>query len=82
MQGIEWNSGNAPDTFYVHLKKNLSDKELEDFETNIRQAIKSMSEVYDGIITLVKKEPLIAIEIRVVSSNELLFEKQEIKEDF
>ena len=41
-----------------------------------------MSEVYDGIITLVKKEPLIAIEIRVVSSNELLFEKQEIKEDF
>lgn len=82
MQGIEWNSGNAPDTFYVHLKKILSDKELEDFETNIRQAIKSMSEVYDGIITLVKKEPLIAIEIRVVSSNELLFEKQEIKEDF
>lgn len=83
LQGIEWNSNTNPDIFYVHLKEAISDRTLKSFESAVRQQIKVLSqENTDGIISIVKREPFLAIKLRLAPASEVQFHGQHFEEDF
>ena len=81
MQGIE---ENKPDTYFVHINKEISDELLESFETKVRQFVKTMSnDSTDSVVKRVKREPFLAIKVRLVSTHDMiLMQKPQREEDF
>ncbi|MBZ2160238.1 hypothetical protein K1I93_09260 [Streptococcus australis] len=80
LQGIEYAT---PDIFYVHLKETPPDKTLENFETNVRQQIKVLSqENTDGVVSIVEQEPFLAIKVRLTPASEVQYHGQHFEEDF
>ena len=80
-QGIE---EDKPDTYFVHINKEISDELLAEFETKVRQVVKTMSnDSTDSIVKRVKREPFLAIEVRLVSTHDMmLMQKPQREEDF
>ncbi|MDU4838719.1 MAG: hypothetical protein E6X66_07985, partial [Streptococcus salivarius] len=53
------------------------------FESKVRQFVKSLSNGFtDCIVSCSKREPFLAIKIRLIASNEVLVQKQHKEEDF
>lgn len=53
------------------------------FESKVRQFVKSLSNGFtDCIVSCSKREPFLAIKIRLIVSNEVLVQKQHKEEDF
>ena len=80
-QGIE---EDKPDTYFVHINKEISDELLAEFETKVRQVVKTMSnDSTDSIVKRVKCEPFLAIKVRLVSTHDMmLMQKPQKEEDF
>ena len=80
-QGIE---EDKPDTYFVHIDKEISDELLAEFETKVRQVVKTMSnDSTDSIVKRVKREPFLAIKVRLVSTHDMmLMQKPQREEDF
>lgn len=70
--------------YFVYIDKEISDGTLEDFETKVRQVVKTMSnDSTDCVVSRSKREPFIAIKIRLVSTNDMiLMQKPQREEDF
>lgn len=70
--------------YFVYIDKEISDETLGDFETKVRQVVKTMSnDSTDCVVSLSKREPFIAIKIRLVSTNDMiLMQKTHREEDF
>ena len=69
-QGIE---EDKPDTYFVHINKEISDELLAEFETKVRQVVKTMSnDSTDSIVKRVKREPFLAIKVRLVSTHDMM----------
>ncbi|MBY4973386.1 hypothetical protein K6V43_08400 [Streptococcus suis] len=81
-QGVEFPDGNQG-LYFIHLDKEISDNLLADFETKVRQAVKFMSNGYtDCVVSRSKREPFLAIKVRLLSANEVLLKNQQAEEDF
>ena len=80
-QGVE---EYKPDTYYVHIDKEISDELLAEFETKVRQVVKTMSnDSIDCVVSRSKREPFLAVKIRLVSTNDMmLMQKNQREEDF
>lgn len=80
-QGVE---EYKPDTYYVHIDKEISDELLAEFETKVRQVVKTMSnDSTDSVVKRVKREPFLAIKVRLVSTHDMmLMQKPQREEDF
>ena len=80
-QGIE---EDKPDTYFVHINKEISDELLAEFETKVRQVVKTMSnDSTDSVVKRVKREPFLAIKVRLVSTHDMmLMQKPQKEEDF
>ena len=79
-QGIEVDE---PGTYFVHIDKEISDETLADFETKVRQVVKTMSNgSTDSVVKRAKREPFLAIKIRLVSADTMLMQKNQRDEDF
>lgn len=80
-QGIE---EDKPDTYFVHINKEISDELLAEFETKVRQVVKTMSnDSTDSVVKRVKREPFLAIKVRLVSTHDMmLMQKPQREEDF
>lgn len=80
-QGVE---GYKPDTYYVHIDKEISDELLAEFETKVRQFVKTMSnDSTDSVVKRAKREPFLAIKVRLVSTHDMmLMQKPQREEDF
>ena len=80
-QGIE---EDKPDTYFVHINKEISDELLAEFETKVRQVVKTMSnDSTDSIVKRVKREPFLAIKVRLVSTHDMMLtQKSQREEDF
>lgn len=79
-QGIEVDE---PGTYFVHIDKEISDETLADFETKVRQVVKTMSNgSTDSVVKRAKREPFLAIKVRLVSSDTMLMQKNQRDEDF
>lgn len=72
------------DTYYVHIDKEISDELLAEFETKVRQVVKTMSnDSTDSVVKRVKREPFLAIKVRLVSTHDMiLMQKPQREEDF
>lgn len=69
--------------YYVHVNKEISDEALEDFEAKVRQVVKTMSnDSTDSVVKRVKREPFLAIKVRLVSADTMLVQKNQREEDF
>ena len=70
--------------YFVHIDKEISDEALEDFATKVRQVVKTMSnDSTDSVVKRVKREPFLAIKVRLVSSHDMmLMQKTQREEDF
>lgn len=70
--------------YFVHIDKEISDEALEDFATKVRQVVKTMSnDSTDSIVKRVKREPFLAIKVRLVSTHDMmLMQKTQREEDF
>lgn len=73
-----------PDTYFIHINKEISDELLAEFETKVRQVVKTMSnDSTDSVVKRVKREPFLAIKVRLVSTNDMiLMQKPQREEDF
>ncbi|HEM3214324.1 TPA: hypothetical protein U1364_001739 [Streptococcus suis] len=81
-QGVEFPDGNQG-LYFIHLEKEVSNELLWNFETKVRQAVKSMSnELTDCVVSRSKREPYLAIKVRLVSASEMLLQKNQAEEDF
>ena len=79
-QGIEVDE---PGTYFVHIDKEISDETLADFETKVRQVVKTMSNgSTDSVVKRAKREPFLAIKVRLVSADTMLMQKNQRDEDF
>lgn len=72
------------DIFFVHINKEISDELLAEFETKVRQVVKTMSnDSTDCVVSRYKREPFLAIKVRLVSTNDMmLMQKPQREEDF
>ena len=70
--------------YFVHIDKEISDEALEDFATKVRQVVKTMSnDSTDSVVKRVKREPFLAIKVRLVSTHDMmLMQKPQREEDF
>ena len=70
--------------YYVHINKEISDELLAEFETKVRQFVKTMSnDSTDSVVKRVKREPFLAIKVRLVSTHDMmLIQKPQREEDF
>lgn len=80
-QGIE---EAKPDTYFVHINKEISDELLAEFETKVRQVVKTMSnDSTDSVVKRVKREPFLAVKVRLVSTNDMMLtQNNQREEDF
>lgn len=80
VQGVEYSENGV---FFIHLDKEISDELLADFETKVRQVVKNMSnDSTDCVVSRSKREPFVAIKVRLVSADMMLMQKNQIEEDF
>ena len=72
------------DIYFVHINKEISDELLAEFETKVRQVVKTMSnDSTDCVVSRYKREPFLAIKVRLVSTNDMmLMQKPQREEDF
>jgi len=70
--------------YFVHINQEISDFLLEDFATKVRQVVKTMSnDSTDSVVKRVKREPFLAIKVRLVSTHDMmLMQKTQREEDF
>lgn len=70
--------------YYVHINKEISDELLAEFETKVRQFVKTMSnDSTDSVVKRVKREPFLAIKVRLASTHDImLMQKTQREEDF
>ena len=70
--------------YFVHIDKEISDEALGNFETKIRQVVKTMSnDSIDCVVSRSKREPFLAVKVRLVSTNDMmLMQKNQREEDF
>lgn len=70
--------------YFVHIDKEISDEALGNFETKVRQVVKTMSnDSTDSVVKRVKREPFLAIKVRLVSTHDMmLMQKPQKEEDF
>ena len=73
-----------PDTYFIHINKEISDELLAEFETKVRQVVKTMSnDSTDCVVSRYKRDPFLAIKVRLVSTNDMiLMQKPQREEDF
>lgn len=82
VQGVECSDSNQG-VFFIHLDKEISDELLANFETKVRQAVKFMSNGYtDCVVSRSKREPFLAIKVRLLAANEMLLKNHQTEEDF
>lgn len=82
LQGVEFPDINQG-IYYIHLNKMISNDDLLDFKTKVCQAVKYLSNGHtDAIVSKVRREPFLAIKIRLVSSDEVTTKKRQVEEDF
>ncbi len=80
VQGVEYSDNGV---FFIHLDKEISDELLADFETKVRQAVKFMSNGYtDCVVSRSRREPFLAIKVRLVSADIMLMQRNQREEDF
>lgn len=81
-QGVEFPDFNQG-VYFIHLEKDISDESLADFETKVRQEIKFLSNsLTDCVVSRSKREPFLAIKVRLVSSDEMILQNHTEEEDF
>ncbi|HEL1648418.1 hypothetical protein [Streptococcus suis] len=81
-QGVERFDENQ-EVFLIHLGKEISDELFADFETKVRREVKVRSNGYtDCVVSRFKREPFLAIKVRLVSTNEMMLQNQQVEEDF
>ncbi len=69
--------------YYVHINKEISDELLAEFETKVRQFVKIMSnDSTDSVVRRAKREPFLAVKVRLVSTDMMLMQKTQREEDF
>ena len=69
--------------YFVYIDKEISDGTLEDFETKVRQVVKTLSNgSTDCVVSRSKREPFLAIKVRLVSADTMLVQKNQREEDF
>ena len=69
--------------YFVHIDKEISDILLKDFETKVRQSLRTLSNnSTDCIVSRSKREPFLAIKVRLVSADTMLMQKNQREEDF
>ncbi|OXT14262.1 hypothetical protein CBI42_00910 [Streptococcus sp. KR] len=70
--------------YFVHIDKEISDEALGNFETKVRQVVKTMSnDSIDCVVSRSKREPFLAVKVRLVSTNDMmLMQKNQREEDF
>ena len=70
--------------YFVHIDKEISDEALGNFETKVRQVVKTMSnDSTDCVVSRSKREPFLAVKVRLVSTNDMmLMQKNQREEDF
>lgn len=69
--------------YYVHINKEISDELFAEFETKVRQFVKTMSnDSTDSVVKRVKREPFLAIKVRLVSADMMLMQNNQREEDF
>lgn len=70
--------------YFVHIDKEISDETLANFETKVRQVIKTLSnDSTDCVVSRSKREPFLAIKVRLVSTHDMmLMQKNQREEDF
>ena len=69
--------------YFVHINQEISDFLLEDFATKVRQVVKTLSNgSADCIVSRSKREPFLAIKVRLVSADTMLVQKNQREEDF
>lgn len=79
-QGIE--VGNDS-TYFIHLKDKISEEVLSTFEMSVRQQVQLLSNNFnDCIVVLVRKEPFLAIKVRIVAANDIHLQDTVLEEDF
>ncbi|MBJ6746160.1 hypothetical protein JEQ21_06780 [Streptococcus sp. 121] len=79
-QGIE--VGNDS-TYFVHLKDKISEEILSTFEMNVRQQVQLLSNDFnDCIIVPVRRDPFLAIKVRIVPANDVRLQDTVLEEDF
>lgn len=79
-QGVE---EAKPYTYFVHIDKEITDELLESFETKVRQFVKTLSNgSTDCVVSRSKREPFLAIKVRLVSADTMLVQKNQREEDF
>ena len=79
-QGVE---ADKPYTYFVHIDKEITDELLGSFETKVRQVVKTLSNgSTDCVVSRSKREPFLAIKVRLVSADTMLVQKNQREEDF
>lgn len=79
-QGVEVDK---PYTYFVHIDKEITDELLQSFETKVRQVVKTLSNgSTDCVVSRSKREPFLAIKVRLVSADTMLVQKNQREEDF
>lgn len=69
--------------YFVHINQEISDFLLEDFATKVRQVVKTLSNgSTDCVVSRSKREPFLAIKVRLVSADTMLVQKNQKEEDF
>lgn len=69
--------------YFVHIDKEISDETLVDFETKVRQVVKTLSnDSRDCVVSRSKREPFLAVKVRLVSADMMLMQKTQRDEDF
>ena len=70
--------------YFVHIDKEISDEALGNFETKVRQVVKTMSnDSIDCVVSRSKREPFLAIKVRLVSTHDMMLtQKSQREEDF
>lgn len=68
--------------YFVHIDKEISDEALEDFATKVRQVVKTMSsDSTDCVVSRYKREPFLAIKVRLVSAHDMMLMKTPQREE-
>lgn len=81
LQGVERYSKDG--IYYIHINEKISTDDLDTFTMKARQQMKLLSfGHYDCVTALVKKEPFIAIKVRLLPSDEVILQSTVKEEDF
>lgn len=81
LQGVEAYSNEG--IYFIHLNERISTDSLESFMIKARQQIGFLTHgSQDCVVSLVEKEPILAIKIRLLPSDDLFLQNSVKEEDF